>query len=799
MPSPAPAELTGRVLVSLAFAEAEQGRVPVGLSLLDRAQRVLPESESGLLFGQRGLLLLRTGQPADAVVAFDAALARLAAGRHATDRAKALLNRSVALLLVGRSVKAGTDLAECREIADRLGLVSVAVKAVQNEGLRQLLAGNLPAALGLYTDAAARCADELPSYLPVIGVEKAQVLIAAGLTTDADRELAEALDLLSRQRVTVTWGEAELARSQLALLIGDVGAARRWAALAGRRFRRRQDMAWSNLATLAGIQAAFAGRARPGALARRCASVSARLSAAGLFDDARTARLLGVRALVRAGRHIEAGEAMNRLGRLRPTDPLRVRILWWLAAAELAEAVGDRRRYWRDLRTAFGSLHRYRSEVGSVDLLTSAATHGQELSRHAIRAALADGRPPVVFSWAERTRAQMLRLSPPRPPEDTRLAASLEELRQVQFALRQAELNRHPTTALRSRRAELERAVRERSWRQDGTGGSSTGLASLAQTRAVLGDRALVMYVRDHTDLFALTITSAGAAAARLGDYGVAAECVRRLRVDLDLLAADVLPTRLARIITASAGHNAVRLTEHILTPLMPRIGDRSLVILPTGALHGVPWMQLPGCRQRPVVVAPSATAWLAAETRRRLARSGNGRTVLVAGPGLDHADTELARLNDIHPTATVLTAAAATPAATLAAIDGSALAHLAAHGNHQPDSPLFSTLELAGGSLMGYDLHGLRQPPGHVVLSACDVGTVSVRHGDEVLGMAAALLWSGSTTVVASVARIADRTGPDIMDTYHRALRRGEPPAQALASATATAPVTPFVCFGAG
>ena len=77
-----------------------------------------------------------------------------------------------------------------------------------------------------------------------------------------------------------------------------------------------------------------------------------------------------------------------------------------------------------------------------------------------------------------------------------------------------------------------------------------------------------------------------------------------------------------------------------------------------------------------------------------------------------------------------------ATPAATLAALDGAALAHLAAHGQHQAENALFSTLELAGGALLGYDLQRAGRAPDMVVLSSCDVGLTDVRPGDETFGM---------------------------------------------------------------
>jgi len=94
-------------------------------------------------------------------------------------------------------------------------------------------------------------------------------------------------------------------------------------------------------------------------------------------------------------------------------------------------------------------------------------------------------------------------------------------------------------------------------------------------------------------------------------------------------------------------------------------------------------------------------------------------------------------------------------------------------------------------------DLQRLRRPPSRVVLSACELGLSSVRAGDEILGMVAALLAAGSSTVIASVASPVDETVPDVMVPFHRLLAGGRDPAEALASATADHPESSFVCFG--
>ncbi len=102
--------------------------------------------------------------------------------------------------------------------------------------------------------------------------------------------------------------------------------------------------------------------------------------------------------------------------------------------------------------------------------------------------------------------------------------------------------------------------------------------------------------------------------------------------------------------------------------------------------------------------------------------------------------------------TGTAVAGRNATVEAALRALDGAKLAHVACHGRFRSDSPLFSSLELADGPLTALDLQRLRRAPELLVLSACDVA-LSERHpGDELLGFSAALLASGTRTIVASV-----------------------------------------------
>ena len=147
----------------------------------------------------------------------------------------------------------------------------------------------------------------------------------------------------------------------------------------------------------------------------------------------------------------------------------------------------------------------------------------------------------------------------------------------------------------------------------------------------------------------------------------------------------------------------------------------------------------------------------------------------MLVGPGLGSGGAEVpggrrARI----PAREVLDGEAATVSAALAALDGAALAHVAAHGRFREDSPLFSSLTLADGPLLVHDLQGLRRPPHRVVLSACESGVMQPVGDQELLGLAAALLSMGTAGVVSSLAEVDDAATVDVMVALHARLRQG-------------------------
>ena len=84
------------------------------------------------------------------------------------------------------------------------------------------------------------------------------------------------------------------------------------------------------------------------------------------------------------------------------------------------------------------------------------------------------------------------------------------------------------------------------------------------------------------------------------------------------------------------------------------------------------------------------------------------------------------------------------------------------------------------------HDLARLSLRADLVVCSACQTGLGVVRAGEGTIGMAQALLAAGARCVVLSLWPVPDRPTRRLMLAFYQALRRGEPPADALRAAKA-------------
>ncbi len=712
------------------------------------------------------------------------------------DRARLVVNRGVIAGQLMQLDEARTDLARGAALAHEIGSAAMEFMAQHNQGYVEYLRGDLPAALALMDSADAM---DVAVNRSVSLLDQARVLLEAGLLDEAAESLHRARTLADREGGGQDVAEIELDLARTLLLLGDPQGSARLAAVARRRFQERSAAGWRRRAQLVLLEAESVAHRRPVRTARLAAAL---VDHAAAEDDVHVSRRA---ALIEADARLDAGDldgarAAYRVARpLRRSGSLPTRLHLRLVAARMAALdVGGAARASRSLADAADDLARAQRRVSSLDLRTALSAHSNRLALMDLGLGVASGSVAALFTRAERWRAVSDRVPLVRPPRDERAAELLTRLRRVREDLRDAPPPAQE--ALRGEAAALERRIRSLDWASPEAGPADWRparplpyAAALAVVRAT--EATLVSFVPHGPDLYAVHVTARRGRIVRVGALDAFAALVRRVRADVEAAALPGIgPVRAAVETSLAAGLG--RLDEILFGPAGAFGPTGRLVVVPSRAVAGVPWGMLPSRHGRPTTLARTASAWIRSTQLEPLPAP---RVLAIAGPDLQHADREAAEVAAVWG-GRLVPSTTARLAEVVGALADRDLIHIAAHGRHHAQSPLFSTLRLADGPAFAHELPDVGVGASHVVLSACEVGRATVRVGDESLGLAAVLLSLGVRTVVAATSRIPDELAAEAMTAYHRRLATGVDSALALAEATAGLPLAAraFSCLGA-
>ncbi len=774
-------DLLSRLDITATYGMAETGdQAGAVLLCLDVVQRPgIAPLTAGLAESQLGLLHMRNAEHDAALEALGRALDLL------TDEplhgAVAFINRGNLFLDRRDPEAAAADFTTAAELLDRVGDTIGRAKAIFNLGYTHLLRNDLVAAMRGMDEAAETLAAQSAVNRAIVQQDRAEVLLASGRAREAAEALENAAAAYGSEKLRRYQAECELILART-LVADDPVRARAVAQQAARRFETQGLDIWAARARAVATIAEIETGANTPATLRRVDELVARLRVSGHRQEADRLALHGARLAIRRG---DLTDAADRIARVRTTttSPVTTRLLTREVRAEVAAAQNQHNRVRGYAKRGLLELHSWQTTFGSLDLQTSAVGHGQHLARLGLRGALADGRPEIAFEWSERARALASRVSALRPPPDPKLAADLT-------ALRFADPKDHA-----ARRALRER-IRSHSWfAAQGTVGEPVDLATL-QARLGSDDSALVAHIVLDGSITALAVTANDAVVVRLGEAASIRVLLDRVAADLDF-AAQNRRGEIADAVRSSLRADLAKLSDVLIRPLLATIGYRRLVLTPSALLTGTPWTELPGLIGRPLTVPTSATQWLA---QSELPIAAVREVGFLAGPRLARAEEEVRCSGTSWPRAHVLAGpeADSTRAGWLAARTD--LLHIAGHGSHPGDHPLFSSVELSDGPWFGHDIDLLPRVPTVVVLSACDLGRTSVLHGEESVGMSAVWLHAGARTVISSLALVADDLACEVFGSWHRLMAAGTAPSDALAQVSAeTEDIVPFLCFGAG
>jgi tetratricopeptide (TPR) repeat protein len=747
-------ERVADVRASLGTSLVLAGRTRSGLAQLDRAVQEARGAVLGRVLLRRGQIYSRLGRHDEGLLDLRRSLAGLRAAGDTLWQARVLNNRALIHVARGSLARAERDIVEAEGLFVSVGQDLEALYALHNRGIIAFCRGDLPATLRLLDSAAARY-EALSVQEPELAFHRCQAFLAAGLTSEA---VAVVEDALAQPAIQAVRRPELLFVAAVAALADGVPEASLARAREARGLFRRQGRTWWELhAELVVLRSRRAlGQGGP-ALAARAAAVGEQLAVLR-SDEAPVALLLAGR--LAAERQLpEAHAHLTAVSRYRRHGSALARATGWLGLALDREVAGDGRGVLSACRRGLDALDEHRASLGSTELRALATGHGQELASLAVHQALRAGRARPLLVWSERWRAITLAEPPVRPPRDTGRAGQMGALRTQARRLDEALHDDDGISAERERLA-WERAVRHERHLLAGTGTRTSTQLDVAGLVDEVGEATLVELVEVDGVLHALTVH---AGRVRHEVVGPAEEAVAAVGRSLFVL------RQTARGRPTSTTGLAARLQAALLGATPP--GDGPVIVAPSSRLHGAPWGLMPALAGRSVSVVPSASMWQRARARTQPA---NGGTVLVAGPGLGTGGAEVDVLARTVPGATLLRDGAATVEASLAALDGAALAHVAAHGHFRPDSPMFSSLVLDDGPLTVHDLELLDHAPHRFVLSACDSGASVPVGSDELLGLTSALLSLGTAGVLASVAEVNDEATVPFMLDVHRALASG-------------------------
>jgi tetratricopeptide (TPR) repeat protein len=791
------AALRARTLLGVARCGYEaNGDLGAAMRVLDDAEDLCRHhrlaTELIAVQGQRGLLWLRSGDVERAREELDRAEPRLDR-EPSRDAAVVLLNRGALHLDAGAVAAAEQDLEAAAAHAAAIGDRSVEGKALHNLGYAHFVRGDLPLALRRMAESEEAFSDLAPH--PVALLDRSRVLYEAGLVREAVEALEAAAAIVEDDGAAVDLAHVRLDTARCLLQLRRHEPALRAARAAREAFVAQSNTQWALRAELVELEAELGVLVRDGDVAdcprvhRRAGEIAEQAS--GLAPGLVTvpARVLQAEAAVLAGDVEVARKALAAAGG-DDGVALSVRIQREAVAARLAFGEGDRRHGLAAVRRGHALLSDHRARLGSVDAVTAAALHGVRLAIVDVEAALATGRASAVFDAVERGRATFAGTGRVRPPADPRIAELLERARrEVEASVAEETLEAREAHVAEARR--LQEAARRRAW-QDGGSQDPPRPATARRVREALRttpDVTVASLALVGGVLHAVVLDAAGERLVRLAPWDEVAEQVHRVRADLGVLANGLIPELLRSTAAASLARALGRLDETLLGPLGVT-GDLHLAA--RDLLLTVPWSSLPSRRGR----RTWANAWVDLRVGERPRRSD--RALVVAGPGLLAADEEASLVAAVWDDAVLLGGADASCAATAGRLAHAGVVHLAAHGTHEPDNPLFSSVRLADGPLFAHELDGTDLAGAVVVLSACEVGRSTSRVGGEPLGLTSVLLRHGASAVIAAVAPLRDDVAVRVMPALHTALRDGLRPGRALARAVADEPEpVPLVCFG--
>jgi CHAT domain-containing protein len=169
-------------------------------------------------------------------------------------------------------------------------------------------------------------------------------------------------------------------------------------------------------------------------------------------------------------------------------------------------------------------------------------------------------------------------------------------------------------------------------------------------------------------------------------------------------------------------------------------------------------------------------------------------RTLVIGNPAtrepmpqLPRAAAEARSIAALYPSPTLLTGEGASRSAFLRELPDADVVHFAGHAIADAEMPDYSRLLMSPdpdrrGNVYAHELERVPLPRAPVVvLAACETAAGRTSRSEGTISLARAFIVAGARDVIATLWPIDDMASQPLFVAFHRELRRGQPPAEAL------------------
>ena len=230
-------------------------------------------------------------------------------------------------------------------------------------------------------------------------------------------------------------------------------------------------------------------------------------------------------------------------------------------------------------------------------------------------------------------------------------------------------------------------------------------------------------------------------------------------------------------------------LYTQLIQPIEENIDTDQVLFIPNGILHYLPFTALHDGKD--YLVAKRSLRYLPSASVMRFLRPVHSvllKSMLILGNpdlgdsrfDLPNAETEAKDIAALIPESQLLVRGKASKFAFKQFAQNFNYLHIASHGEFNGDAPLKSRLLLSkdsaeDGDLTAGDIYDLKLDANLVTMSACETGLGHVANGDDIIGLTRALLYAGSSNVVASLWQVDDLATSRLMTAFYQNLMKGE------------------------